>query len=115
MCKLKGAQAVHREPSWLAEGIPDYIAIDVIGVVPCRPCVVCTRRAGLSLPTFCKFPPRLASAQRGGMLDPDVAGTGAGAIAVRGRGFRIWTCGEAGCLVIRTCVCGESQDTVGES
>lgn len=113
MCKLEGAQAVHREPSWLAEGIPDYIAIDVIGVVPCRPRVVCTRRPGLSLLTFCKFPPRLVSAQRGRMLEPDVAG--AGAIAVRGRGFRIWTCGEAGCLVIRTCAWGESQDTVGEN
>lgn len=95
MCKLEGAWAVHREPSRLAEGIPDYIAIDAIGVVPCRPCVVCTRRAGLSLPTFCKFPPHLVSAQRGGMLDPDVAGTEAGAIAVRGRSFMIWTRWEA--------------------
>ncbi|KAM7332118.1 hypothetical protein ACRRTK_008826 [Alexandromys fortis] len=34
MCKLEGAWAVHREPSRLAEGIPDYIAIDAIGVVP---------------------------------------------------------------------------------
>lgn len=36
------------------------------------------------------------------MPNPDVAGAGAGAIAVRGSGFRIWTRGEAGGLVIRT-------------